>query len=119
VIEIVIEGDELNPQGMLVDFKALKLALESYVDRYDHSMAVNSNDPAYAALQQSFPDQAFVVFSAEEPTTERIARDIYDFAAHILKDGFQSGPYRIEKGKNRVTRVRVGETPSSWAEYGD
>ncbi len=119
IIEVVVEGDRLNPQGMLVDFKALKLALERYVDRYDHALAVNSNDPAYQDLKGRFPDEAFVVFDQEEPTTERIARDIYDYASEIFAKGYQDGPYRIEKGQNRVVRVRVGETPSSWAEFGD
>jgi 6-pyruvoyltetrahydropterin/6-carboxytetrahydropterin synthase len=116
-IEVVVEGDGLDERGMLLDFKALKMALEEYIDRYDHSLAVNSEDPFLSELQARYPREALVVFERQEPTTEAIAKDLYDYAARILHEGFQEGPYAIEPERCRLTRVRVWETPSSWAEY--
>jgi len=116
-IEVVVEGDALDDRGMLLDFKALKMALERTVDRYDHSLAVNSNDPALPELQARYPREALVVFENQEPTTEAIAKDLYDYAVRVMEEGFQEGPYVIEPGRNRIVRVRVWETPSSWAEF--
>ncbi len=103
---------------MLVDFKALKLALQDHIERYDHAMAVNSGDPFLGALQAQYPPEALVVFD-EEPTTEAIARSIFEFTELVLASGFASGAYCIPAGSVRLERVRVGETPNSWAEYGE
>lgn len=117
-IEVVVAGDRLDANGMLVDFKALKLALSDYIERYDHSMAVNSNDPLLPSMKAIYPADAVIVFEDREPTTEAIARDIHDFVARTLEQGFKLDHYRIEPGQVRLERVRVWETPSSWAEYG-
>ncbi|RYG27638.1 hypothetical protein EON81_29815 [bacterium] len=58
-----------------------------------------------------------MVFEDEEPTTEAMAREIYDHVAGVFERGFEDGPYRIAPGGVRVERVRVWETPNSWAEY--
>ncbi len=117
-IEVVVAGDSLDANGMLVDFKALKLALEAHIGRYDHAMAVNSNDPLLSALRDLYPGDSVVVFQDQEPTTEAIAREIFDFVDQVLRAGFQAEPYSIPAGVIRLERVRVWETRSSWAEYG-
>jgi 6-pyruvoyltetrahydropterin/6-carboxytetrahydropterin synthase len=118
-IEVVVAGDELDANGMLVDFKALKLAVQDYIERYDHAMAVNSADPLLPTLKQMYPDDALVVFQDEEPSTEVIARDVHDFVGCVLREGFVQGHYTIPAGRVRLERVRVWETPTSWAEYGE
>lgn len=117
-IEVVVAGDSLDENGMLVDFKALRLALTDYIERYDHSMAVNSKDPLLPAMQALYPEDSVVVFDNQEPTTEVLAKDIFDFAHQVLTDGFCHGQYKILPGKVKLERVRVWETPSSWAEFG-
>lgn len=102
---------------MLIDFKALKLALEDHIDRYDHALAINSTDPFLPQLELTFPPEALVVFEDLEPTTEAIAKEIFDYAASVLRDGFMRDNYIIEPGEVSLERVRVWETPSSWAEY--
>lgn len=116
-VEVVIAGSQLNEDGMLVDFKALKRAVAAHIERYDHAMAVNSQDPALPFLKQTYPDDAIIVFENEEPTTEAMAREIYEHVANVFAAGFQDGPYHIPAGEARVERVRVWETPNSWAEY--
>jgi len=116
-IEIVVVGDSLDENGMLVDFKALKLALKEFLDRFDHSMAINTDDPLFPVLAKMYAPEAIVPFEGAEPTTEAIAKLIFDYADRVLADGFESGSYRIPAGRVRLERVRVGETPSTWAEY--
>ncbi len=117
-VEFVVVGDDLDENGMVVDFKALKLALEDHVDRYDHALAINSRDPLLPELESRYPAEAIVIFQDQEPTTEAIAHELFNFANSILETGFRSGPYFILPGRARIERVRVWETPSSWAEYG-
>jgi 6-pyruvoyltetrahydropterin/6-carboxytetrahydropterin synthase len=113
----VVAGERLNEDGMLVDFKALKRAVAAHIERYDHAMAVNSQDPALAFLRETYPADAIIVFDNEEPTTEAMAREIYEHVAGVFAQGFTDGPYRIAPGEAKVERVRVWETPNSWAEY--
>ena len=117
-VEVVVSGPSLNAEGMLIDFKALKLALEGYIDRYDHAMAINSTDPALAALQALYPPEALVVFEGQEPTTEALAKDIFEFSTAVFTTGWSNGTYKITPNSVILERVRVWETPSSWAEYG-
>lgn len=114
-IEVVVVADTLDANDMVLDFKALKLALKDYIDRFDHSMAVNRLDPLLGAMK-GMGDQAVVEFDGD-PTTERFAELIYHFVADILLRGWASGNYSIPPMRARVERVRVGETPNSWAEY--
>jgi len=119
-IEVVVSSATLDDNGMVVDFKALKLAVKAHIDRYDHSMAVNSSDPLLPEMNRIYPD-GVVVFENQEPTTEAMAKEIYDFISGVLKAGYRSpeGNYAIEAGRVSLQRVRVWETPTSWAEFGD
>jgi 6-pyruvoyltetrahydropterin/6-carboxytetrahydropterin synthase len=116
-IEVVVAGEQLDAQDMLVDFKALKLAVQEYIDRYDHSMAINSDDPLLPSLRDLYPGEALVIFEGQEPTTEVIARAIFEFVDGVLSNGFVAENYTIPPNSVRLERVRVWETPTSWAEY--
>jgi 6-pyruvoyltetrahydropterin/6-carboxytetrahydropterin synthase len=118
-IEVVVRGESLDDRGMLVDFKALKLALKEYLDAFDHAMAINSNDPLLPHLQALYPASAVVIFEDQEPTTEAMAKRIFDFASSLFANGFETHKYAIPAGRVHLERIRVWETPSSWAEYGE
>ena len=120
-IEVVVASETLDANDMVLDFKALKLAVGAYIDRLDHAMALNSNDPLLPALRQVHPD-SILEFEDTDPTTEVMARDLFDHIDEVLRTGFEGESsscitYRIEPGIVTLERVRVWETPSSWAEY--
>jgi 6-pyruvoyltetrahydropterin/6-carboxytetrahydropterin synthase len=122
-IEVVVSSERLDANDMVVDFKALKLAVGEFIDRFDHSMALNSTDPLRGDMERVYPDST-VVFEGVDPTTEVMARHIFDFVERALANGFEGSTaggsvYRIPAGTVRLERVRVGETPQSWAEYGE
>ncbi|RYG48553.1 6-carboxytetrahydropterin synthase [bacterium] len=117
-VEVVVSTETLDRMDMVVDFKALKLAVQDHIERYDHAMAMNSEDPMLAEMMRVHPQSA-IVFEGIDPTTEVIAKEIFDHVATVLREGFEKGDHRIEPGRARLERVRVWETPSSWAEYGD
>ena len=79
-------------------------------------MAINSNDPLRESIAATHPD-SLSVFEGVDPTTEVIAKEIFDFIEAQLNVGFASDGYSIQPGKVKLERVRVWETPSSWAEY--
>jgi 6-pyruvoyltetrahydropterin/6-carboxytetrahydropterin synthase len=108
-IEVVLAADELDANDMVCDFSAIKRAVAEHLDAYDHAMVVNSADPAAATIA-SVSDRV-IVFDDEDPTTEALARRIYEFLEARLADrsAFRDGI--------RLERVRVGETPTSWAEF--
>ena len=121
-VDLVIASGNLGDGDMVCDFKSLKLAVEDYIDSYDHALMVNSNDPILEEM--SLDNQArVIVCDNEDPTTEVLARRIYEYVSAQLVSG---GRYTDRNGKEFVLpagltleRVRVSETSSSWAEYGD
>lgn len=122
-IEVVVSSECLDQNDMVLDFKALKLAVADYIERLDHAMAVNSKDPMIDAIRQVHPD-SLIIYEDTDPTTEVIAKDLFDYVACVLKNGFHAevasgAPYVIHPGKVELERVRVWETPASWAEYSE
>lgn len=114
-IEVVVSAPTLDENDMVLDFKALKLAVEQHIERYDHAMAINANDPLRSAMESVYPD-SLIVFETADPTTEVIAGEIFDYVARVLTEGFTADGYTIPAGLATLERLRVWETPSSWAE---
>ena len=88
-VEASVVGQELPANGMLLDFGHLKTILDSILDELDHH-CLNELPP----------------FRETNPTSENIARHIYDH----LQAGLAGTP-------NRVDWVRVWETPGQSATY--
>lgn len=121
-VEVVLASDALDAADMVCDFKALKLAVGEHIARLDHAMAVNSADPMLGSLTSASARQRVVVFKDQDPTTEVLARSIFEFIDRELAAGktytdAAGLAYRFPPGL-RVERVRVSETSSTWAEFG-
>jgi len=122
-IEVVVSSESLDANEMVMDFKALKLAVADHIERYDHAMAVNSNDPLLPEMKRVHPGSV-IEFQDQDPTTEIMAKELYDYVSEVLMNGWSGAakdgvPYKIEPGLVHLDRIRVWETPTSWAEYGD
>ena len=118
-IEVVARGSELDDNDMVCDYKALKMLVVDLVDRLDHAMALNSDDPQLNGLKAI--GERVLLFDGQDPTTEVLVRWLYEqIADRIAADGTVRTPsgatYKIPKGL-RLERVRVWETSTSWAEY--
>ena len=97
---IVLEGEQLDHRGMLVDFTDIKSSLRQWIeDQLDHRMILSRDDPALPVLQQ-LGEPLFVLDS--NPTAENIARLIFDRAR---EQGFP------------VVEVTLWETIRSCATY--
>ncbi|GAC1320473.1 MAG: 6-carboxytetrahydropterin synthase QueD [Isosphaeraceae bacterium] len=75
---IILEGEELDERGMLVDFGEIKRDVQAWVnDNLDHNMLLRRDDPLVPLLRER--GERFFVMDAN-PTAENIARLIYDKA---------------------------------------
>ena len=100
VAEIEVRTGSLDNRNMVCDFSDIKRIVKGWIDKeLDHKMVLRHDDPLVAPLT-ALGEPIFIVDS--NPTVERIARLIYDYAAS------QSLP---------VVCVRVWETPTSFAEF--
>ncbi len=100
VAEIEVRTDALDSRNMVSDSSDIKRIVKGWIDReLDHKMVLRHDDPLVEPLKK-LGEPIFIVDS--NPTVERIARLIFDYAS--------------EQGLP-VVRVKVWETPTSYAEF--
>lgn len=87
-IEVYLEGNQLNSEGMLIDFSDVKEFLNRVIDKYDHRF-INEVAP----------------FDIKNPTAENIANEIYSSLKRHL-------PQEI-----KLCKVMVWESPNACAIY--
>jgi 6-pyruvoyltetrahydropterin/6-carboxytetrahydropterin synthase len=118
-VEFILEAAALDRNEMVCDFKVLKDAVGEYLQSFDHSLCVNTRDPNFPQLQAAYGKQ-IIAFDAQDPTTEVIAKTIFDEAKKRLAAYAANVQSKYPLGQNvRLIRVRVWETSSSWAEYAE
>ncbi len=101
VVEIELTSS-LDGRNMVVDFSDIKRIVKGWIDReIDHKMVLRRDDPLVEPLKK-LNEPVFVVDS--NPTVEHIAKLIFDYAHS------QGLP---------VKKVRVWETASAFATYGE
>jgi 6-pyruvoyltetrahydropterin/6-carboxytetrahydropterin synthase len=88
-VEIAVVSDRLNKEGVVIDFKILKQKLEKALKLLDHTYL---NDLPY--------------FSGKEPSSENIAKYIFDKLKRELKE------YRVT-----LKRVTAWESENACATY--
>ncbi|MEZ5325793.1 MAG: 6-carboxytetrahydropterin synthase [Verrucomicrobiales bacterium] len=116
-VEFVLEADDLDENEMVCDFKIIKEAVGEYVDAFDHAMCMNTDDSAYSEFKERYGDRV-IGFESKDPTTELIAREIFDACQEKLaayRDQAES-KYAL-RASVRLVKIRLWETSSSWAEY--
>jgi len=117
-VEFVLEADDLDANDMVCDFKVIKELMHEFLERYDHAMCMNTEDPKYTEFKAVYGER-IVGFESTDPTTEVLARAIFDHFEARLTEYIARAPqtYAVRPDL-RIVRVRVWETSSSWAEYG-
>ena len=116
-VEFVLESDTLDAADMVCDFKIVKETMAAFLDGLDHAMCVNTADPQFEALRASYGERV-IAFEQTDPTTEVIAKVIYDhFAGSLVTYATRTDSQYPVRPDLRIVKVRVWETSSSWAEY--
>lgn len=97
---IVLEGEELDSRGMLIDFTEIKAKLRTWIDdELDHRMIICKDDPFLPFLHEQ-NEPCYVI--DDNPTAENIAKLIYERAIEF---------------ELPVVEVSLWETPNSFATY--
>jgi 6-pyruvoyltetrahydropterin/6-carboxytetrahydropterin synthase len=116
-VEIILETDNLDENGMVCDFKVVKDAVGDYLETFDHALCVNTQDPMFDTLKKTYGDRV-IAFEETEPTTEVLAKTFFDAFRTKLNAYACDSTRRYNLMQDvRLVRVRVWETSSSWAEY--
>ena len=116
-VEFVLEAADLDDHQMVCDFKIIKELIGAWLDGFDHALCMNTADPAYPDFKARYGDSV-IGFDQQDPTTELLARTIFDHTAQALATYVQAPDTRYPLRPHvRLCRVRVWETSSSWAEY--
>ena len=89
---VTLAGEELEPNGLLLDFKLLKQILRPTVEYLDHNM-INDLEP----------------FTTLNPSAENLARYFYQQTATKL--------HEMTEGRVRVKDCTLYETDTSFARY--
>ena len=112
-LEITLFGDiitqkEVSEDGMVMDFSDVKkIARESVVDVWDHAFLVFRGDQVVLDFLNSLPNHKTVIFPTV-PTAENMAAEAFK----ILKNQYQD----TYGNHLKLERVRLYETPNSWAD---
>lgn len=102
LVEVKFATQKLDKRGMVIDFGDIKKAVKVFLEgELDHRMLLRRDDPLVAVLQK-MNEPMFLM--EENPTAENIAKVIFENA---VKQGLP------------IVSVRLWETPSSYAEYGE
>jgi 6-pyruvoyltetrahydropterin/6-carboxytetrahydropterin synthase len=118
-VELVLESETLDENGMIVDFKALSEALKDCLEQYDHSICMNTDDPMFGVMKEAYGERV-IPFEGQDPTSEVIAKQLYDACKGLLT-AYRDRPdatYSVQPGV-QLLRVRVWETSTAWAEYAE
>jgi 6-pyruvoyltetrahydropterin/6-carboxytetrahydropterin synthase len=112
-LEITLSGDIIQTEsasenGMVMDFSDVKRIAREYVaDIWDHAFLVYEHDHVVKDFLSALPDHKTVVFK-KVPTAENMAAEAF----RILKS-----QYHDTFGNHlKLERVRLYETPNSWAD---
>jgi len=90
-IEVFVRGEELGPDGLLIDFRLIKAATQKVLDTLDHTF-LNELEP----------------FREINPSSENIARYV-----------FESLGRELPGDKVKVSRVSAWESDTACASYGE
>jgi 6-pyruvoyltetrahydropterin/6-carboxytetrahydropterin synthase len=112
-IEITLSGEIIRQEsssdnGMVMDFSDVKaIARSAVVDVWDHAFLVYKDDTPVLDFLMTLPNHKTVVLDCV-PTAENLAAEAF----RILK-----AEYKDTYGNHlKLERVRLYETPNSWAD---
>lgn len=112
-IEITLSGDIIRQEGtsengMVMDFSDVKaIARKAVVAVWDHAFLVYRNDSVVLEFLNSLPQHKTVVMDSV-PTAENMAAEAFRILDALYRDTYGN--------HLRLERVRLFETPNSWAD---
>lgn len=111
-VNLVMDNDKLNEDGMLIDFKLFKKIINKHLGKYDHSMVLSMNNPLVKIYAQNFKDNGidlsrsrlYIWGEKENPTAEYMARRWW---LELFSE------FQRHKVPLKNLKISVGETPNN------
>ncbi|HCI92287.1 MAG TPA: hypothetical protein DHV60_07045 [Verrucomicrobiales bacterium] len=75
-VELVFEANSLDDREMVFDFKLIGRMIGDFLETYDHALCMNTEDPKFDFFKEAYGER-IIGFESEDPTTEVMARTIY------------------------------------------
>lgn len=86
VILVGLKSPQLNDNDMVMDFADLKEMINGFIDKWDHAMILNEDDPLVKEYSY-FKDCHFrVVTYPFDPTAERLSQVLFEEISRTLID---------------------------------
>lgn len=118
-VELVFAAETLDENDMVMDFKAIKEMMGDFLQKFDHSLCMNTQDEHYEDFRNIYGER-IIPFEGQDPTSEAMAHTVFRFTAKALAKAAQGiGTSYPVRSCVKLERVRVWETSSSWAEYAE
>ena len=111
VIEIFLTASHLDKAGMIYDFGAFKKTIGSFIDMFDHSTHLYTNDDNHRITFFKEMNERWVELPCN-PTAENYCLLFRDCINEILN----ASQYNNNEGHIRCTGVRYHETTTGYAE---
>lgn len=111
VIEVILEGNQLDNAGMLYDFSLMKGTIKEFIDSMDHCYILcdKDSDAFKNMIKESCDRYIEVPFN---PSAECLSMFICYWVNYILKNTITANG----EGYIKCTAVRYHETTTGWAE---
>jgi len=112
-LEITLSGDIIHREGssedgMVMDFSDVKaIAKRKLVDLWDHAFLVYEKDEEVLRLLAQIPNHKTVVMPSV-PTAENMAAEAFKILSSEYED--------VYGNHLKLERIRLYETPNSWAD---
>ncbi len=107
-VGVGVRSNQLNDNGMVMDFSHLKAVVSGFLDSMDHAFMLNENDAEFInSIKQIMPEMKLIRVPFE-PTAENMAREIYEHIQITLEKMYPNV---------KMEYVTVYETDSSSVTY--
>lgn len=104
VIKVEVGSESLDENEMVIDFSYLKKIVNQTLDKFDHTMLLNDNDPMKYEFDKTFRNITFV----GDPTAETLCKYFFEKISIDLK---AASPYL------QLLSVSIWENDDSKAKY--
>ena len=111
LVKVFLEGDNLNPQGMVEDFVNLGFVKNFLDDNLDHKFILSLNDPWFANIINASPvyeDGKLKCLSSTQPLNTKEGREIKVEPVYVPGTDFFTG-YRIDASDMQGPEMEVLE----------
>lgn len=117
-VEITLGAEELNPDGMVIDFKRLKEIVKQQLDdQWDHGFALHQDDPLCDAFKRDAETSRFHMLP-ENPTLEYMVKLWYGDIKSAIAELKEKHPEAIAAGA-RILNIKASETSKNTCEYSE